>query len=195
NGSSVDQEQINAQMVSGTYFSVMGVKAIGGRTFTAEDDVTPGGHPVVVASHSWWQRRFGGDASAIGKSITIGETSYTIIGVTPRDFFGTTVGESPDIWVPLSMQEQLPPHFKGLSNNAFQSLYLVGRLKDNVRVEQAGVEVNLLFKQILREYAGAQPSEQQLQNIQHVQIDLTPAGRGLSDLRKEFSLPLTILMA
>jgi predicted permease len=194
-GSVVDQEQINAQMVSGTYFSVLGVNAIGGRTFTAEDDVVPGGHPVVVASHSWWQRRFGGDASAIGKTITIGDTSYTIIGVTPRDFFGTTVGESPDIWVPLSMEEQLPPHYKGLSNKMFQSLYLVGRLKDNVNAEQADAETNLLFKQVLNDYAGPQPSAEQLQDIQLARIDLTPAGRGLSELRREFSLPLKILMA
>src|SRR5687768_5183370 len=61
NGSSGDQEQIKAQLVSGTYFSVLGVKAMGGRTFSAEDDVIPGGHPVVVASFSWWQRRFGGE--------------------------------------------------------------------------------------------------------------------------------------
>ena len=194
-GSLVDQEQINAQMVSGTYFSVLGVNAIGGRTFTAEDDVVPGGHPVVVASHSWWQRRFGGDPSAIGKTITIGETSYTIIGVTPRDFFGTTVGESPDIWVPLSMEEQLPPHFKGLNEQNFQSLYLIGRLKDNVNVEQAGAEINLLFKQILNENSGPQPSPERVQDIQQARIDLTPAGRGLSELRREFSLPLKILMA
>jgi predicted permease len=195
NGSNVDQEQINAQMVSGTYFSVLGVKAMGGRTFTADDDVVPGGHPVVVASHAWWQRRFGGDASAVGKTITIGDTSYTIIGVAPREFFGTTVGESPDIWVPLSMEEQLPAHFKGLNNKMFQSLYLVGRLKDNVSAEQAGAETNLLFKQILQEYVGPQPSEERLQNIQQARIDLTPAGRGLSELRREFSLPLKILMA
>ena len=109
-------------MVSGTYFSVLGVNALVGRTLTADDDITPGGHPVVVASHSWWQRRFAGNPSVIGGTINIDKTSYTIVGVAAKEFFGTTVGDSPDIWVPLSMEEQLPPGFKGLTNRMFQSL-------------------------------------------------------------------------
>lgn len=193
-GTGAELEQINAQMVSGTYFSVLGVNAILGRLLTPDDDLTPGGHPVVVASNSWWQRRFAGDPSVIGSTITIDKTSYTIIGVAPREFFGTTVGESPDVWVPLSMEEQLPPGWKGLNNPMFQSLYLIGRLKSDVDVEQAGVEANLLFKQILLEYSGPQPSAERLQDIQQARIELTPAGRGLSALRKEFSLPLKILM-
>ncbi|HWO02224.1 MAG TPA: ABC transporter permease, partial [Blastocatellia bacterium] len=189
-----DLEQINAQMVSGTYFSVLGVNAVVGRTLTSDDDVIPGGHPVVVASNSWWQRRFGSDPSVIGSTITIDQTSYTIIGVTPREFFGTTVGESPDIWVPLAMEEQFPPGWKGLNERFFQSLYLIGRLKNDVTVEQAGAEANVLFKQLLLEYSGPQPSAERLQDIQQARIDLTSAGRGLSELRQEFSLPLKILM-
>jgi hypothetical protein len=107
-GSTGELEQINAQMVSGSFFSVLGVNAVLGRALTPEDDVTPGGHPVVVASHSWWQRRFGGDSSVVGSTINIDKTSYTIIGVAPREFFGTTVGDSPDIWVPL-YGRKLPP--------------------------------------------------------------------------------------
>ena len=193
-GPAGELEQINAQMVSGTYFSVLGVNANIGRTLTPDDDVTPGGHPVVVASYSWWQRRFGGDPSVIGNTITIDKTSYTIVGIASREFFGTTVGDSPDIWVPLSMEEQLPPGWKGLNNKMFQSLYLIGRLNTGVRVEQAGAETNLLFKQLLLEYSGPQPSDERLKDIKQARIELTPAGRGLSELRKEFSLPLKILM-
>ncbi len=193
-GSSGELEQVKAQMVSGTYFSVLGVNALHGRVLTANDDITPGGHPVVVASHSWWQRRFAGNPSVIGSTVSIDKTTYTIIGVAPRDFFGTTVGDSPDVWVPLSMEEQLPPGFKGLSNRMFQSLYLIGRLKSGTSVEQAGAETNLLFRQLLQEYSGAQPSEKRLQDIQQARIEITPAGRGLSELRREFSLPLKILM-
>jgi predicted permease len=193
-GSTGELEQINAQMVSGTFFSVLGVNALFGRTLTSDDDVTPGGHPVVVASHSWWQRRFGGDPSVIGSTINIDKTAYTIVGVTPGEFFGTTVGDSPDIWVPLSMEEQLPPGWKGYNERMFQSLYLIGRLKNGVTTAQAGAEANLLFKQLLLEYSGPQPSAERLQDIQQARIELTPAGRGLSELRKEFSLPLKILM-
>lgn len=193
-GSTGELEQIKAQMVSGSYFPVLGVNAILGRALTSDDDVTSGEHPVVVASYSWWQRRFAGAPSAIGTAITIDKTTYTIIGVAPREFFGTTVGDSPDIWVPLAMEEQLPPGWKGLNDRMFQSLYLIGRLKPGVDVEQAGAETNLLFKQLLLEYSGAQPSAERLQDIQQARIELTPAGRGLSELRKEFSLPLKILM-
>src|SRR5215813_8176757 len=192
--SSGELEPINAQMVSGTYFSVLGVNALVGRTIEESDDASPGAHPVVVASYSWWQRRFAGDPSIIGNSITIDKTAYTIVGVAPQEFFGTTVGESPDIWVPLSMEEQLPPGWKGLSNRLFQSLYLIGRLRSGVSTEQASTETNSLFKQVLLEYAGSQPSSERLQDIQNARIDLTPAGRGLSELRKDFSLPLKILM-
>jgi len=193
-GSGGELEPINAHMVSGTYFSVLGVNASLGRVLTADDDVAPGGHPVAVVSDSWWQRRFAGNPSVIGNTISIDKTAYTIIGVAPKEFFGTTVGDSPDIWVPLAMEEQLPPGYKGLNDQMFQSLYLIGRLKPGIGVEQAGTEANLLFKQLLTEYSGPQPSAERLQAIQNAGIELTPAGRGLSELRKEFSLPLKILM-
>ncbi|HEY6400279.1 MAG TPA: ABC transporter permease, partial [Blastocatellia bacterium] len=187
-------ERINAQMVSGNYFSVLGVNPIIGRIFTAMDDRIPGGHPVVVASHNWWMRRFGADPSVIGKSVVIGQTSYTIIGVAPKEFFGTTVGESPDIWAPLSMEGQLPPYFKGLNDRFFSPLYLIARLNDGVTIQQAGAETNLLARQILHEYAGPQLSPERLQEIQQTSIELTSAGRGLSRLRRRFSLPLQVLM-
>jgi predicted permease len=187
-------ERIDARVVSGNYFSVLGVNPIIGRAFTAMDDRIPGGHPVVVAGYNWWMRRFGGAPSVIGKSVVIGQTSYTIIGVAPREFFGTTVGESPDIWAPLSMEEQLPPYFKGLNDRFFSPLYLIARLKDGVSIQQAGAETNLLARQILHEYAGPQLSPERLQQIQQMSIELTPAGRGLSRLRRKFSLPLQVLM-
>lgn len=187
-------EKINAQLVSGSYFPTLGVKALVGRTLTDADDQTPGGHPVAVVSHSWWQRRFGGDPSIVGKTIAVGGTSYAIVGVTPQEFFGTSVGESPDLWVPLAMEAQLPPGWKGLDEKFFQSLFLIARLKPGVSAEQAGVETNLLFKQILQEFAGPQLTAEQAQNLKQARVDLTPAGRGLSELRQKFSLPLRILM-
>jgi predicted permease len=194
-GTGGDPEILDARLVSGSYFSVLGVEAILGRAFTDADDQIPGGHPVAVASHAWWERRLGADPTAVGKTITIGSTVYTLIGVTPREFFGTTVGESPDIWIPLAMEEQVPPGWKGRNNNLFQSLYLIARLKPGVSINQAGVEANLLFKQALHEYAGSHPSPERLRDIQQASIELTSAGRGLSQLRSQFSEPLKALMA
>ena len=191
---SAEPESMTAQLVSGSYFTTLGVNALIGRTFTPEDDQVLGGHPLAVISYGWWERRFGLDPNTVGKTITIGQTVYTIIGVTPKEFFGTTVGESPNLWVPLAMEEQLPPGRKGRDNNLFQSLFLIARLKDGVTTEQATGEVNVLFKQALLDYAGAQPSEKRLQDIQTARIELTPAGSGLSELRRQFSLPLRILL-
>jgi predicted permease len=150
---------------------------------------------VTVVSYAWWERRLGSDPAAIGKSITIDQTTYTIIGVAPKEFFGTTVGHVPDIWVPLAMQEQLPPgHWNGRTDRSHQSLYIVARLKDGVSAQQASATVNLLFKQSLQEQAGAQPSAERLRDIQRASIELTSLARGISELRREYSLSLRILM-
>jgi predicted permease len=193
-GANTEAEAINAQLVSGTY-SLLGVRPILGRTFTDEDDRAPGSGPVAVASYAWWQRRFGSDASVVGKKMTIDSTDYTIIGVAPREFFGTTVGESPDVWIPLCMEEVLPPGWKGLNDKLFQSLYIIARQRPGVSVEQAQANVNLLFQQAVREMAGSQPTRKQLDDIQHAIVVLTPAAAGLSRLRLQFSKSLLVLMA
>ncbi len=138
NGANGEIEQIQVQLVSGTYFPVLGVNAERGRVFTDADDQNPGGHPVAVISHAWWSQRMGQDPNAVGKTITIDNIAYTIVGVAPRDFFGTTVGVAPDMWVPLTMEKQLPPaHWDGRTSEDDQSLFLIGRLKDGVSAEQA----------------------------------------------------------
>ena len=194
NGSN-DLEQMEVQLVSGSYFPVLGVNPGLGRLLTEADDQTPGAHPVAVVSHAWWEQRLGGDPSVVGKTIKIDETTYTVVGVAPKEFFGTTVGSAPDLWVPLAMEKQIPPaHWNGRDNERFQSLHLIGRLKDGVTIEQASGVINLLFKQSLQSRAGAQPTADRLADIQKARIDLTPASRGLSTLREQFSLSLKVLM-
>jgi predicted permease len=189
-------EQMDVQLVSGTYFSVLGVKASIGRVLSDTDDQNTGGHPVAVISNAWWERRLGGDPAVVGKTITIDQVVYTIIGVAPREFFGTTVGQAPDLWVPLAMGARMPPaHWDGRNDPVFQSLYLIARTRDGVSLEQANAAVNVHFKQFLQEAAGAQPPAERLQAIERASIELTPGGRGLSELRREFSLSLRILMA
>jgi len=194
NGPAGETEQISAQLVSGNYFSLLGVNPMIGRTFSDEDDAPPALSPVAVANYAWWERRFGRDPSIIGTNITIGNTGYTIIGVMPKGFFGTTIDESPDIWVPLAMEEVLPPGWKGLNDQMFQSLYIVGRLKDGTSIAQAQPETNALFRQILEQFSGSEPSRDRSEQISRARIELTPAGRGLSRMRDDFALPLKILM-
>jgi predicted permease len=194
NGSS-EIERMGVQLVTGSYFPVLSVNASLGRVLTETDDQTQGGHPVAVVSYAWWQRRLGADPSAIGKTITIDNIAYTIVGVAPKEFFGTTVGAAPDLFVPLAMEKQLPPmHFDGRTDDAFQSLNLIARLRDDVSADQASAGVNLLFKQWLGGLESRLPAEKKQQNIQNAKIELTPMSRGLSTLREQFSLSLKVLM-
>ncbi len=187
------REMLHASLVSGSYFSVLGVNPDRGRMINEADDQIPGSGRVAVASYSWWQRH-GNDPAIVGKTVHINDTDYTIIGVAPQGFFGVTVGESPDLWIPLSMEKEISPGWNGFDKKWFQSLYLVARLKPGVTVSQATANTNLLFKQYIRsEYLGPSPSQKDLADLAEAHIELTSAARGLSRLRRQFTLPLEIL--
>jgi len=182
-------------LISGSYFSVLGISPFLGRAISEDDNKAAGAGPVAVASYGWFQRHFNGDPSALGKVVRIQSHDYTLVGVARPGFFGVTVGQSTDLWIPLSMEKEISPGWNGLDNKLFQSLLLIGRLKPGVTSDQANSATNLLFKQILRsDYVGATPSQKDLDSIQHASIDLTPAANGVSRLRRIFSLPLKILM-
>src|SRR5580698_4295130 len=186
----------HVNLVSGSYFSVLGVPAFLGRTIEESDDSAPDAGPVAVASYSWFQRHFNGNPSALGKVIRIQSHNYTLVGVAKPGFYGTTVGQSTDLWIPLSMEKAFSrPGWNSLGDKLFQSLILIGRLKHDVTAAQAGAETNLLFKQIIRSYLGPQPPQKHLDDIAHASVQLTPGGRGISPLSFAFSLPLKILMA
>jgi predicted permease len=185
----------HVDLVSGSYFSVLGVPAFLGRTIGESDDGADGSGPVAVASYSWFQRQFNGDPSALGKTIRIQSHEYTLVGVARPGFYGYTVGQSTDLWIPLSMEKAFSrPGWNGLGDKFFQSLYLIGRLKPGVTATQAGAETNLLFQQMIRSYLGPQPSQKHLNDIAHASVQLNPGGRGVSFLRFAFSVPLEILM-
>jgi predicted permease len=187
------RETMRASLVSGTYFSVLGVQSALGRTLTDADDQAPGAGAVAVASYAWWQRH-GADPAVLGRTVDIEGTAYSIVGIAPPRFFGTTVGETPDFWIPLSMEKQISPGWNGLGDKWFQSLYFIARLKSGVTLTQAGANTNLVFNQYIRsEYLGQSPSQKDLADVDHARIELTSAARGLSRLRVEFSLPLEIL--
>ena len=142
-------ETTHVTLVSGSYFSVLGVPAVFGRTIGESDDsLEAAAGPVAVASYTWFQRHFNGDPSALGKVIRIQSHDYTLVGVARPGFFGTTVGQSTDLFIPISMQAFGRPGWKGLDVTMFRSLYLIGRLKPGVSAAQASAETNLLFKQI-----------------------------------------------
>jgi predicted permease len=190
-----DAEAMNIQLVSGTYFPMLGVQALRGRTISEEDDRTQAGHPVAVVSYAWWTRSLGRDSSVLDKKLTIGSTIFSIVGVAPPEFFGTKVGEAPDIWIPLSMQKEVPPGFDGYNDQIFESLHLMARLKPGMTIAEANTNANLLFQQILRGFSRAPLTQENLLKLDNTRVELSSMATGFSRLRWQFSEPLKILMA
>jgi len=190
-----ESEPMDVQLVSGTYFDTLGVKAITGRTLNDADDNSEGDHPVTVISYAWWKRSFARDPNALNRTLKLGATTFTIVGVAPPEFFGTKVGEAPDMWVPLSMVKEVPPHFGGYKDNFSESLLIMGRLKPGVSIDAATANVNVLFGQILTDFAGTKLDAENRQKLDKTKVPLTSMATGLSSLRRQFSEPLQILMA
>jgi predicted permease len=189
-----EPEPMKVQLVSGTYFQTLGVHALVGRALTDADDRTEGNHPVAVVSYAWWKRDLARDPNVLSRTLKMGATTFSIVGVAPPEFFGTTVGHAPDIWVPLSMMKAVPPYWGDYNDNLLESLDIIGRLKPGVTTAQATTNVNLLFQQILRSFAGEHLSAKDQQTLKEARVPLTSMARGLSDLRAEYSDPLKLLM-
>ncbi len=130
---SADGEFILGEMVTGNYFDVLGVSAGRGRTFLPEEDATPGTHPVVVISHRFWQRSFGGASDVVGSEFRLNGRPYTVIGIAPEEFKGRIApGIGSDFWVPIRMYPHLAP--TQMTNG---NLFFVGRLAPGVSTAQA----------------------------------------------------------
>jgi predicted permease len=190
-----DAQPISVQLVTGNYFSLLGVHARIGRTLNDADDNSEGDHPVAVVSYAWWGRTLAQDPNVLGKKIKLGSVVYTIVGVAPPEFFGTLVGEAPEVWLPFSMVKVVPPYYGGYNDNFSKSLNLICRLKPGVTIEQATANANLLFQQITRSFPDAKLTQFNLQKLEKAHVTLTPMATGLSNIRSEFSQPLKILMA
>ena len=191
--SATEPESARGRLVSGNYFSVLGVQAVRGRTFTAQEDRTPGATPFVVISHAYWQRRFALDPQIIGRRITLNKHPFTIIGVTPEGFFGDIVGVATDLWIPLTMQPQVNPGRNFLDRWDASWLLLMGRLAPGVSIEKARAEINVLFPRILKENTGS-ITEQLLPSPDRMHVEVTSGAAGFSALRRELSQPLFTLM-
>jgi predicted permease len=189
-----ESEPMNVQLVSGTYFGTLGVNAMMGRTLNDGDDNSEGDHPVAIISYAWWKRSLAGDPNVLSRTLKLGATTFNIVGVAPPEFFGTKVGEAPDMWVPLSMVKEVPPNFGGYKDNFSESLLIMGRLKPGVSIAEATANVNLLYRQILLGFPDAKLSQENLQKLDKTKVPLTPMATGLSSLRRQFSEPLQILM-
>ena len=145
------EDSVRVRMVSGDYFPTLGVRPIIGRAFGPEVDGTRDSSAVAVISHAFWRQRFGLDPQVLGRKIEIHQTSFEIIGVAPAGFFGETVGEAPDIWVPMTMQAAIYPGddlliaFSSGTIDQRMWLQVMARLKPGVTLAQANANVNVVF--------------------------------------------------
>ncbi len=180
-------ERVDAELVSGNFFDVLGVTSAAGRLLGPGDDREPGGHPVVVVSHRFWQGRLGGSASAIGSRLVINGLGYTVIGVSPGEFKGTELDSTPDLFIPMAMQEQFQNWPLMLRKRGSRWLRIGGRLKDGVAIGTAEAAMSGVFAGIDR--GDGSPSGQRMKMV------LKPAGRAEYSQRDKFSRALYVLMA
>ncbi len=195
-------ERVPGEMVSGTYFQVLGVGAAMGRTITPDDDDVPLAHPVVMLSYRYWQTRFAGDPSVLNGIMVINGHNFTVIGVAAREFDGIEPGSVTGLFVPVTMKTWITPNGVGLEDlNDRRSSWLqvVARLKPGIVRQQAQASLQVLFHQIVEQEAKdpqiARASEFDRQGFLRSTIELLPAATGRSFLRDRMTRPLQVLMA
>ncbi|HEY8226770.1 MAG TPA: ABC transporter permease [Pyrinomonadaceae bacterium] len=186
-------QRARGQLVSGNYFSALGVTAIRGRALTPSDDVS-GAPPAAVISHKYWREQLNGDAQIVGKNLLINGTNFTVVGVMPAEFFGERVRRPPDFWMPLAFQSQIELRESFLENPQVYWLGLLGRLKPGESMQQAEAGVNFALRQFLTEQAGSQLSDDRRRSIQETYVKLASGAGGISGLRRRYSTPLRMLM-
>lgn len=184
-------------LVSGSYFPVLQLTPALGRLLAPNDERERGGGYVVVLSEEFWRRRFGARADVLGQSLIVNGQVLTIVGVAPRAFHGTTIGERPLVYVPVSMREIMMPGWKGLDNRRAYWAYLFARLKPGISVEQARAALNAQYRPIITEVEmplqkGMRPS--MLARFRDMEMQLESGRRGQSEVPGEARQPLTLLL-
>ena len=189
-----EPEEANADMVSGNFFSGLGVRLARGRGFTMEDEARHSA--TVVLSYAYWTRRFARNPSVLGQTLYVKGVPFTIVGVAPREFGGVGQGEPTDIWVPFQTRDDLKPW--GRSPDSTDSLYgdptwlfllMIGRLHPGVSQQQALAQLNSVYQHTLAA-TGVKPDPKS----PPVQLLFTPV-RGIENLRENYEKPLLVLMA
>ena len=187
-------EKVVGRMVSGNYFSVLGLHAAAGRLFSESDDTAEDANPVVVLGYGYWRRRFALSPSLIGKDIRLNGYPFTVVGIAPPGFDGDVVGEEMSVYVPLSMQPEIVRGRHWRNNGNFSWLFLIGRLKPGVTAAQAQADANVILQQALHGSYGAHLSADDRNFLSTAKIEVAPGGAGFSELRGDYRVPLLLLL-
>jgi len=147
-----DPQRTFGQLVSGNFFSALGVRPALGRAFLPEEDTTPNGHPVVVISDSFWRRRFGGDPSIVGRTVMLNGVAYTVIGIAPPEFRGTEPYLNLDLWVPMAMQPSVTSGGNRLGVRGNSWLEVMVRLKPGATIARAQADFDVIARNLADTY-------------------------------------------
>ena len=188
----------DGELVSGSYFPVLGVRPNLGRLLTPNDDQTIGGNYVAVLSYDFWQTHLGSDPQVVGKQITVNGVQMTILGVAAEGFDGTTLGARPYVFVPITMRSVMNPGWKGFERRDSYWVYLFGRLKPGASVDQALASINAPYHAIINDVEvqlHKSMSAKTMAAFRAKLIELNDGRKGQSSLMKESKTPLLLLFA
>jgi predicted permease len=192
--------QISAELVSGSYFRVLGVGTALGRTIAPDDDAVPDSQPVVVLSYSFWWNYFDGDRTIVGRTIALNGHAMTVIGVAQPGFDGVELGAPAKVFVPIMMKTEMTPHSDGLKDRRRRLSWVTayGRLKPGVSLEQAQLSLQPLMHSILEmevqqpEFTRSATPEDREPFLRN-RVELLPGSE--NDLREDMRRPLWLLVA
>jgi len=191
-------ERVPGEIVSGTYFQVLGVGAAIGRVITPDDDRERHATPVAVLSYDYWRNRFGADPQVLGKRITVNNAALTIVGVSQPGFDGVDIGYVPNIRVPVTMKAEMTPNWDDMDNRRSRWVNVFGRLKPGVDRARALTILQPYFHGILeqevKEAAFNDTTPYTRDQFLKGTMDLLPASQGRSPIRQQLSQPLWMLL-
>jgi putative ABC transport system permease protein len=190
-------ELVAAELVSGNYFEVLGVQPARGRLLVASDDLAPDANPVVVLSFSYWKRRFGSDPNVVNQSILVNGRPFTILGVAPPGFHSVVMGDTPDLFAPMTMKAEVKPGFKDLEDRKSRWLNIVGKLKPGLSRDQAEVGINPLWYSIRADelkQRGNSSENVRASFLTKSHLFVRDGAKGFSPLRQDVQEPLLIIM-
>jgi predicted permease len=194
-------DPVPAEIVSGSYFPVLGVRPELGRLIDQSDDLHPGAHPVVVLSYGAWQNRLGGAQDVVGRKVLVDNYPMTVIGIAPASFSGVDPLSVPALWIPAMMTPQaaaLDPGWDRVLDRRTAWMHVFGRLNSGMTTEQTRARLQAWFKSMLeadtRREGFPSVTADQRRNFLASTVDVLPAARGLSNLRGALERPLWVLM-
>jgi predicted permease len=190
---------VKAEIVSGSYFGVLGVRPALGRLLEEYDDVRPDAHPVVVVSHDYWKNQLGGRPDVVGRKVLVNSYPMTVVGVAAAGFRGMDWGEVSSLWIPTMMKKQATPDFDWLDDRRGRWLHIFGRLKPGLSAAQAQAGLQPWFKAMLeadtRRESWPQVTDEQRHRYMASTLQVLPAAHGRSDLRQRLERPLLVLLS